>query len=212
MFKTLFLFFMLVFPLTTCNAAKYNVHEALEIAQIASIDPDPVFCSATAIGAHSILTATHCEVASDIVMVSKFGKSRIAGRIRDGNDHTIYLLSDLTFTEFANINLKAEISYGEDVFIMGNPGPLSHQLRKGYVTGLDSTQERTSILFDLNIFEGDSGVGVFNTDNELIAVLSMKYVVPGVKEGDSPFVLAEALPLKFTQDQIDAAKAFVPKP
>src|SRR5713226_3523673 len=60
-------------------------------------------CSATAIGPHALLTATHCELGSDELQIDGLS-AHISKKLRDGNDHTIYIFSDTTFPTYLPVS------------------------------------------------------------------------------------------------------------
>jgi hypothetical protein len=176
-------------------------------------------CSATAVGPHALLTASHCELPTDRIFVDT-NKAMIGGVIRDGKDHTIYLV-DMTFKNYAPLG-PSEFSQGDQIFIFGNPGDGVDLFRNGYVSGFrvygDSQEpgKGKEVLFDMNGFHGDSGAGIFNTDGEIISVVSFGHIQQegekAKKDHEWSFVMMGGFPLTFTPAQIATAKAFVPPP
>lgn len=156
-------------------------------------------CGATATGPHTILTATHCGVeelkAIDGVPV------KVLDVFHDGNDHTGVLV-DITFDRWATIS-TVPLRQGERVRMWGNPGILRYQYREGYVSGTCPLVEcfpvqaksKDLILFDLHIWKGDSGSGMFDDAGNLRSVVSMIYGAPS-------FSPAGTLPFAFTQEQL----------
>lgn len=143
------------------------------IGQETAVEGDS--CSATAVGPHALLTATHCELGSDDLAIEGQEKTaHIDGRIRDGNDHTIFLLSGVTFKVYAQIDLKNSISQGDDVFLFGNPGNWSDVYRRGYMAGIhqDLLGSESETLFDVAGWHGDSGAAIFDSRGEIAAVLT----------------------------------------
>ena len=139
-------------------------------------------CSATAIGPQALLTATHCELPTDVLEIRGVNAPvTIVDRIRDGQDHTIYLLRNVHFADYVDVSLSDPLEQGEDVFVWGNPGSWSDQFRKGYITGIVASDDDgpfgistgpTAVLFDLVGYHGDSGAAVLNADGKIICVIS----------------------------------------
>lgn len=131
-------------------------------------------CSATAIGPHTLLTATHCELGTDSVVIDGTPADILAIN-RDLNEHSI-LFVNYTFKSWAAF-AKTPATIGDRVFIIGNPGELSSVYREGYVS---STPHPTGffdlgparILYDLNGYHGDSGAALFNEAGEIVCVVS----------------------------------------
>jgi hypothetical protein len=171
-------------------------------------------CSATAIGPHAILTATHCEEPTDALSIEDFdGDVTITARIRDGFDHSIYLLDGIVFEQYADVDLTNKLEAGEHVYFFGNPGKWSDIYREGYVAGFliggsIFDPHPPIALFDFQIFFGDSGSGIVSKDtNKIVAVISL--VIVQDRSGAS-IQLAGAYALHFKQADIDRARAYVP--
>ena len=158
-------------------------------------------CSATAIGPHALLTASHCECATNKIVVDGV-YAQIVGTLRDEEDHTIYLLTGITFQEWYAEPLPVDLplSVGDEVLIFGNPVPFRDMLRHAYVSGTDGPGP--SIMFlDGNIRNGDSGAGVFSPDGKLLGVVSVNAMA-----GNN--IYAGIYPMKFTESQIKQAREF----
>jgi len=153
-------------------------------------------CSATAIGPHALLTASHCEAPTSVITVDDT-EFTIMSIVRDGADHTIYTLSGDAFKDYATISTD-ELAVSDDVFIFGNPGDMEDILRKGYVCAVGSA----SYLIDLNGFYGDSGSGLFNTKGKIVGVLS---ALRQPMQGNVGIKLMIAYKLAFTVEQIKVA-------
>lgn len=167
-------------------------------------------CSATAIGPHALLTASHCEAPTDLLQISGV-PAHIIQRVRDEFDHTI-LLVDYTFPRFATVSLSDPLERGESVFVFGNPGRFTDIFRHGCVAGFESDDDPTAqVLFDLNGFHGDSGSAVFDEHGSVVDVIS---TITGDThnhevEWDS-FKLMGGFRLAFKREDLDRAAAFVP--
>lgn len=171
-------------------------------------------CTATAIGPHALLTATHCELPSDDLYIRDAeGPYTVVARIRDGQDHSILLLKGITFPTYVDVD-ETSLGVTDDIFTIGNPGEWQDIYQKGYVAGLKIDQSAAAamgagkpaeILIDIQAFPGESGSGIFNTDGVLVAVLSGDEMQ--VHEGRS-IDLGTAYPLAFKSEDIARAKAF----
>lgn len=178
-------------------------------------------CTATAIGPQALLTATHCELPSDVLQIRYEDRPAvITARIRDGNDHTIYLLKNVMFEDYVDVSLLDPLEQGEEVFVWGNPGKWSDQLRKGYVTGKLSggsslaaffsgqLPEPTKILFDFPAWHGDSGAAILNAEGKIIGIVSTGDSQSMEKDPTDSIMLMGSYLLAFSQDDLDAARKF----
>lgn len=163
-------------------------------------------CSATAIGPHALLTANHCEVASDTVQVSGTevrGMATIDKRLRDGLDHTIYLLSGITFPHYLDVDQSNSMEPGQRVYLFGNPGEWRDIYREGYAAGIKPpaflSLNPPMMMFDFPGFYGDSGSGIIDKDtNKIIAVLS-EFAWQERDVQVAPLVFMASYPLHFKQ-------------
>ena len=174
-------------------------------------------CSATAIGPHALLTASHCE--EPVESLSVDGKTaKILSLSRDGFDHTIYWL-DITFTDYAKFSAE-ESQVGDDIFIFGNPGSNSDLFRKGYVSNIPGikapakdlftaifggSSRPSPIVYDLNGWMGDSGAAIFNSTGEIVGVVSVAMIDNSDKEGWPAFKVQCGFPIKFSEDVLKRA-------
>src|SRR5258708_3268035 len=129
-----FLAIALLFVFPSCAGNKEAISAAHktthEIHQRTIVEGDS--CSATAIGVNALLTASHCELPTDTIAVDG-NLAHVLGIIRDGNDHTIYLL-DITFVQYASF-AKGLPEIGDDIFAFGNPSGFTDLFRRGTVAG-----------------------------------------------------------------------------
>lgn len=168
-------------------------------------------CSATAIGPHALLTATHCEEPTDDLMIQGVDTDvTITKRIRDGQDHTIYLVSGVTFDNFVSVDTQHELQMGESVYIFGNPGEISDSYRHGYFSTLSVntdpfSSEPDTLLFDMSVWYGDSGAGIFDSNGDLIGI-----VTGTLTQGDGKhlFQFTFAYALKFQQSDLNKARLY----
>ena len=177
-------------------------------------------CSATAIGPHAILTASHCEEPTDIIQVDDTDY-KIVGIIRDSFDHTIYLLGGRAMFKDVAPTGTGSGQIGDDIFVVGNPGPYTRLFRRGVIAGKTSSQLSSwlvdnsgAILYDFNGFFGDSGAAIFNDNGEIIGVVSEVSGTarqPDSNEWPIGFKIMLGWPLHFTAAQLEQARNFVPK-
>jgi len=159
-------------------------------------------CSATAIGPHALLTATHCEMASDDVDVDGISRAEVVKTFRDKHDHSIYLLKGVEFKTIASFS-KEPLVLRSSVFTWGNPQMYMHQLRTGAFVGEQSAGGKIVQLFSLSTEQGDSGSAIFNSDGAIAGVVSIRTdVAPssGAKTG--------AFTLNFSAEQLEKARKF----
>jgi len=174
-------------------------------------------CSATAIGSQALLTATHCELPSDQLMLQGKGSNpditvTIDKQIRDGSDHTILLISGYKFPSFVPVDLEHKFDFGQDVFFIGNPRGFSELFRKGYVAGSATYtsalgENVPEILIDINVGHGDSGAAIFDSNGAVIGVVA-GIEVHGTADEGSQYKMPYALALNFTDGQIKEAVAY----
>lgn len=206
----LYLLFFLCL-LTTMSAAQLKPAElaaraATHVIAQATIS-SAYQCSATAIGPHALLTASHCELPTDsLFMDESTDKVKIADRIRDEYDHTIYLLKGVTFEHYSSVRLNDAFAQGEEVFVFGNPGTWENIFRRGYITGTCNRFPISQILYSFEDDHGDSGAGVFAADGALITVISRRE--PDGDPETAGLSLAASFALHFTPADITRAAKF----
>lgn len=166
-------------------------------------------CSATAIGPHALLTASHCEAPSDVIGIDGEEYKLLAPPIRDKFDHSIFYVN-ATFTEWATIATEP-VQVGDDIFLFGNPGKWDDIFRKGYVAALSSTPSQP-VAYDFNGFPGDSGSGIFNAQGQLVGVCSVGLMQGKPGSAWPTMKLMGGWVFQFTPEQIKAALDYQPKP
>lgn len=151
-------------------------------------------CSGTIIGPSAVLTATHCFEWPYTVRI--YGLPvRVLRTFLDGNDHTIIVV-DRHFESWAPIAPTPHP--GDRVFIFGNPGSLTDQYRNGYVSGLAAIGGELVTTYNMGIYFGDSGSGIFDSRGSLIGVVSSVFsMTDGVQ-----LTFACSRPLAFTPEQL----------
>lgn len=166
------------------------------------IDMNNGVCSGTVIGKRTILTATHCFKGATNFEVD--GKPmQISNRIDDGNDHSI-IYTDRVFSYRAKI-ADRELAQRDEVYMWGNPNGMRDMYRRGAVAGFEQDERPGSVrltLIDMNIFQGDSGAGLFNSKGEVCGVASG--VLNNVMQGTYA-KYAVALPFAFKAEDVERA-------
>lgn len=197
--------------------AANNVHEI----KLHTINDDSR-CSATAIGPHALLTASHCELPTSRVVIDKNSTPiAILGIIRDEQDHTI-LLVDTTFKSYADM-ATSPLEMGDDVFIIGNPSDFRRLYRKGVVASIERNMSVRDFMWlaeeyskgyiiylDLNGYFGDSGAAIFNEQGEICGVVNEMATRSHEEDPSASIKIMKSYSLDFTQAEIDKAIAFVP--
>jgi hypothetical protein len=201
------------FPTFAKNETVERAHRTTHVIRMTdALDISPTKCSATAIGPHALLTASHCEVSSDEILVDN-KNANVAGILRDGADHSIVYV-DITFPQWAVISEELPC-VADHVFIFGNPGDVQDVYREGYVASIKSGEVvpfgklEMVVYFDLNGFRGDSGAAVFDKKGEIVGVVSTLVVQfqPYEKE-NVQMKLMGGLIFQFTPEQLLATASW----
>lgn len=171
------------------NVPVVDSEAALRIIMPSSDD----LCSGTAIAKHAFLSAAHCFTNTDKNIILNGTPVTIVRILSDNNDHAIVII-DTAFEKWATFG--PAVKQGDDIHYWGNAAGLDMLFRKGYVTG----GKRNETLFDITGYRGDSGAGAFNSNKQLVAVVSYLLVIP-----DGAFSLMGAYPFNFSYDQLKAA-------
>lgn len=206
MIRRFLILFLLMLPVSAQTGHNNQINKKYEPAfkvtytLKAETIADDSKCSATAIGPQAILTASHCELPTNAITLDDT-PAVIVEIIRDEFDHSIYIVKGVSFTTYAVVNQQA-LKIGDDVFMFGSGDRYDGLLRKGYLAGLFKRLDGVpQLTFDMNITAGDSGAGLFNDADELVAVVSTKYT-----SDDKGFHTMGAFPLSFTTVQMNKAK------
>ena len=176
---------------------------------------DGAGCTATAIAPHALLTAEHCDLKDapgaklfidrDVPKYAEATQYRITGKIYDGSDHMILLVSGPSFNDTIKY-APQDPEQSENVLWWGNPGGIHDQLREGYVMGqmpepAPSQKELQRLwLVAAPAIPGDSGSAVIDaTDGHLVGVVTYS-----INDGE----FMGMFELHFTAGQIATAEAY----
>ena len=172
----------------------------------------PSGCSATSIGPHALLTASHCERPDWLVTVDGEKGVPIVKVLRDGDDHSILFLEPkaIRFPYTARF-VNRPLVVGEFVFIWGNPGDSGVQfveiLRTGKFVAQNVFKTRITDVFDLACEHGDSGSAIFDTNGNIVGILSIGGSLSIPKYGDVGDATG-ALRVKFPPEVFEEAAKF----
>lgn len=199
--KHILLIVLLLF-LCSCCSVQPNANLSTMLKQVTHEVwfKDGSRCNLTPIGAHTVLTATHCvDKAIKTIDIDKKGNSVVVLRkMYDKEDHVILLLA-YTFKDWANISQES-VSLGQSVFIAGAPGVFNKLYRVGVYSGRTMINHKDMMLFQLPIFYGDSGSAIFNQQGQIITTITCNASLTG----DNDYVgFACANPLAFTKHQLE---------
>lgn len=154
------------------------------------------WCSGTAVGRHTLLTATHCQQGGELIKVNGH-PVKVTAREDDGNDHTL-LVIDKTFNRWARMGGKP--AQTQRVRVIGSPGGQEDVYREGYVARVRDDE----VWLILPGFGGDSGSALFDDGGRIIAVLSGARTWVDYRTG-AVFTVIVAMPVKFKPEQWKAA-------
>lgn len=155
------------------------------------------WCSGTAVGRHTILSATHCfEHGGQLVKVN--GKPvKAVSRQDDGSDHTLVVI-DKAFTSWSSMGRKPVQT--QRIRILGSPAGNEDVYREGYVARVRADE----VWLIIPGFGGDSGSALFDDRGRIVGVLSRARTWVDFRSG-AVFTVIVALPVKFSEKQWKAA-------
>lgn len=136
--------------------------------------PSGAVCSGSFInGLGDIITAGHCALNADTIYVTTFDDRTYKAEIL-----AISATHDLALLHVDKLNSPhfgpaQEVTRGETIFILGSPLGITNSLSTGIIAKLDGD----ITLVDCSALPGNSGSAVFNTNGELVGVLTAGYVV-----------------------------------
>jgi V8-like Glu-specific endopeptidase len=221
-------------PVAMANDVTRKAHKTTHKIEMPSLISGSGHCSATAIGRHALLTATHCVAISAVLVVD--GKdAKVESIVSDGLDHSIYMLSGVEFTDIAEVNARL-LEEGDEIFIFGNPADYVGMLRMGYVAGFnhpdkedddigprifspldlflrppplpkthDGNTNVVQTYYDLHGFFGDSGSAIFDSKGRVTGVISL---IDHRTDRGFNLQWMLSIEMRFTGDQFKQARGF----
>lgn len=181
----------------TCDAGPLQKARSTQVA-LSTVEQGNL-CGGTAIGSHTILTAEHCVVFAEGEIFVDGQKAGLKVIAKDGNDH-VFLSTTLTLKNIAKMGPPPQPA--DRVYLWGRPHGVEKILyREGYYAGdVIDPMGKTWQVYDLEIINGDSGSGIFDSKGRLIATLSI------ILSQDARWRMAGTLGLQFTQEQMELIK------
>lgn len=170
-------------------------------------------CTATAIGPHALLTASHCnkdekltKIHLDLVM----NDYRIQKTLTDGRDHDIYLIDGPSLNNFVDYKVRPAKEF-ERVHLYGDgegtyPPRRLDGVKLPFYDFSEIDQSQGIVHFSMGVIPGDSGSAVIGDDGSIVAVTTYLWKE---HEDDKHGTTVDFLPA-FTEDQITEAFTFAP--
>jgi hypothetical protein len=155
------------------------------------------WCSGTAVGRHTVLTATHCFESGGKLLKVNGKPIETKSREDDGSDHTLVVI-DKAFPRWARMGRKPVQT--QRVRIIGSPAGNEDVYREGYVSRVRDNE----VWLIIPGFGGDSGSALFDDSGRIIGVLSGARTWVDMRSG-AVFTVVVALPVQFTDEQWDRA-------
>lgn len=155
-----------VFGPDSAPAPKYAHH--IELSSVA----DDVLCSSTAVGPHTLLTAAHCIVGTGKIRIDG-EDAKIVQTLYDEQDHVLIVEDGVTFADTKQIEQSVPVA-GEKVYIWGWPGEAQAPVyRQGVFEKTEDDPDGMLFVWQLPVFNGDSGSGMISDNGKVIAVVSI---------------------------------------
>jgi Trypsin-like peptidase domain/FG-GAP repeat len=212
------------------SAEVYNITEHSVVSIFAGDSTGSFFnCSGffisqdgwVATGAHCVLEdniSTKFDEANIYVTVTNVNGNSYADVISptagtlfvDGaGDIAIMKLPGITNQEFLEWGDSANIAKGSECYVIGNPIGADHQsISKGVVRDnawidVDGYQPVESVMTDCDIYGGNSGGSIVDSDGKIIGILNFGYGEPSVLNGGISQRLAQPTIQRMLTNQID---------
>lgn len=139
-------------------------------------------CTATAIGPHALLTASHCADESDttkIMLDLSTRRYRIKKILTDNRDHDIYLLDGPAFTNTVPYRTR-QVKAGEHVYVWGDgegqyPARRLDGTEKPIFDPSDVDAAQGEVHFTMPVIPGDSGSAVYADDGAIVAITTYRW-------------------------------------
>lgn len=164
-----------------------------------------VLCTATAVGPHVVLAATHCMHEGTQRIALNGEATDVVSVTKGGPDH-VFVRTTLTFKVW--LRQGKALEQGDPVQFFGNPDGIFDVMRRGYFAGIAQAQtpdwpqamEVGALMFVTESTHGDSGSAILDAHGDIVGVVSGGYVAA------DGFRLMWSLPLSFTAEQWKAAQ------
>lgn len=190
-----------------------QLHSASHWVRVFADDGNEYGCSATAIGKHSLLTATHCDLGTHIRVDEKWEET-VIGKVSDGLDHTIWLLSGKGFKAIYPLEV-AQPHQAEHVIMFSNPNAVKDQYSEGYINGripdiptpaeLDANKPGKHILWAMTLTGNHGSSGAAIVDASTGAIVSI--CTYGLEDAVASGVMG-GFALQFTPGQLAVVHYF----
>jgi hypothetical protein len=164
-------------------------------------------CGATAIGPHTLLTATHCVETIQTLSVIGVGIVASIDKVNDGNDHTIIRTTE-NFPHWLKFGNTPQ--QGDHVTAYHNPGTYANIYAEGYLAGWAKVNGQHGTLYTIPAWLGCSGSAILNAKGEIVGVESV--IVRQLKQTDDPRMPGAAwqqivsYDFNFTPEQLEASQ------
>ncbi len=177
-------------------------------------------CTATAIGPHAILTASHCNESDEPLSILTLDYStrryNIVASKEDSHDHTIYLIDGPPLRNYlpqsALLNTKPT-RVGETVCVYGDgEGTFPPRRLCGGLAVLQQIEDFSDVdqdqgiqYYTLGILHGDSGSAIFGEDGRVVGLVTYGF---GLDKRGEPAESAAGFPLTFSEQDLQVAATF----
>ena len=168
----------------------------LGIGQKSAYTSSEGFGSGVLVGENSnyILTAAHVVANASKIQVEFIDGTTVSAvnrRVDKTADVAIIQLErSITHLPKAILGNSDEVRVGDDVFVIGNPLGLAHSVSKGIISGKHAEQNATNesqamefFQTDAAINKGNSGGPMYNTEGEVVGIVSSILSFSGGFEG-----------------------------
>lgn len=146
-----------------CSAAA-SPRLASHEASVSLGTSDKLFCSGVAVKPHVVMTATHCLPPGMKEIWINGVKQPLVILASDVTDHSLIRIKQ----RMKPVRFGAAPEPGDFVFIWGMPSGAPFMFRQGYYSGLVNSNGEVVSVYDLNIWGGDSGSGIFDARGKLV--------------------------------------------
>ena len=143
---------------------------------------ETTLCTATAIGPHALLTASHCNdgarhnPSTSIKIDYSAHHYEILAVTSDDRDHDIYLIDGPALKYTVTLNQAVPVTGEKSHFYGFGEGVYPSSFRTGHVRIADDPSDVDASVqfftYDMPAYHGDSGSAIYNSKNEVIGIVS----------------------------------------